>query len=43
MSLQLSGDDVDDETELRLPRELERVLGLSLHVAERIAARREGA
>ena len=34
---ELSGDDVGDETELRLPRELERILGFSLHIAERLS------
>ena len=39
---ELRGDEVDDETEPRLPRELEPMLGFALHVAERIAASREG-
>lgn len=34
---ELSGDEVDDEAELRLPRELEGPLGLSLHLVERIS------
>ncbi len=36
--LELRGDDVDDETEPRLAREVEPGLGLSLHLGERIAA-----
>ena len=35
---ELRGDPVDDETELRLAREVEPGLGLSLHLDERVAA-----
>ena len=36
---ELRGDEVDDETEPRPSREFEPVLGLALHLGERIAAR----
>ena len=41
MSCELRGDDVDDETEPRLPRELEAMLGFALHLDERIARRKK--
>ena len=36
---ELRGDDVDDEAEPRLPRKREAMLGLALHLGERIARR----
>ena len=39
--LELCGDEVDDETEPRLAREVEPDLGLALHLGERIAAGEE--
>ena len=39
--LELCGDEVDDETEPRLAREVEPGLGLALHLGERIAAGEE--
>ena len=38
IKLELCGDEVDDETEPRLAREVEPGLGLALHLGERIAA-----
>src|SRR5687767_10284349 len=39
--LELCGDEVDNETEPRLAREVEPVLGLALHLGERITAGEE--
>ena len=37
----LGGDNVDNQTETRFPREFEPFLGFSLHLAKRIAACQE--
>src|SRR5258706_32166 len=39
--LELRGDDINDESKPRLSREVEPILGFTLHVSERISSRKK--